>query len=77
MKFVVPPEGGLPGNYVGNTNYVSGETMNISWVGGSEGVIYNLIMFQDLNPDSETIQRTFFFYLLFLLWNSGNLNLFK
>ncbi|KAK8042349.1 hypothetical protein PG994_012832 [Apiospora phragmitis] len=52
MKFVVPPEGGLPGNYTGNSNYVVGETMNISWVGGSVGKTYNLVMFQDMNPDS-------------------------
>ncbi|KAK6828319.1 hypothetical protein PG987_011660 [Apiospora arundinis] len=34
MKFVSPPEGGLPGNYTGNSRYAIGERMEISWVQG-------------------------------------------
>lgn len=74
MKFVVPPEGGLPGDYTENTHYVVGGTMDISWAGGSEGMRYNLVMFQDLKPDSETIQNTFSRCRLFQTSNHGNLS---
>ncbi|KAK8051669.1 hypothetical protein PG993_003054 [Apiospora rasikravindrae] len=57
MKFVVPPEGGLADNYTENKDYVVGERMDISWVGGSVDNKYNLVMFQNRDPDAEVIQR--------------------
>ncbi|KAK8010966.1 hypothetical protein PG990_009931 [Apiospora arundinis] len=40
MKFVSPPEGGLPGNYTGNSRYAIGERMEISWVQGSMDEVF-------------------------------------
>ncbi|KAK8105637.1 uncharacterized protein PG998_003889 [Apiospora kogelbergensis] len=57
MKFIEPPEGGLPGNYTGNSQYAIGEKIEISWVEGNMAQQYNLVMFQNWNSNSEIIQR--------------------
>lgn len=66
MKFIEPPEGGLPGNYTGNSQYAIGEKIEISWVEGNMAQQYNLVMFQNWNSNSEIIQSRVIISLLLL-----------